>query len=173
MCPSFLIFSSLIPMRTSLSDSQASLMACVSLSIRDPALLHMKPLSRGRMSSCIFFHWDSSQTDPVCLRVCQLHQQSCEGLSHCLFKMLPQFQQFRDRMFPDCDSLHYKAPVCMHGQGCPFLRIRGCTEIASSIFSISLTWCLILPMDSMFWNPRKRWLASSNVHSLFLVSHPL
>lgn len=144
MCLSFLIFSSLIPMRTSLSDSQASLMACVSLSIRDPASLHMKPLSRGGMSSCIFFpHWDSTQMDPVCLRVCQLPQQSCEKLSHCLFKMLPKFQQFRDRLFPDCDSLHYKAPVCTHGQGCPFLRIGGRTEIASSISSISLTFSLM------------------------------
>lgn len=144
MCPSFLIFSVLIPMRASLSDSQASLMACIGLSIRGPASLPMKPLSPGGMSSCIFFpHWDSTQTDPVYLCVCQLHQQSCEGLFHCLFKMLPQFQCSETECSLIVTASMIKAPVCTHGQGCPFLCIGGRTEMAPSISSISFTFSLM------------------------------
>lgn len=129
-------------MRTSLS--QASLMACIGLSIRVPATLHMKSLSLGGMSSCIFFPTGTilrlilSASGSV-----SFTSRAARDSSIACLKCFPSSSSSETECSLIVTASMSKAPVCTHGQGCPFLSIGGHTEIASSTSSISLTFSLM------------------------------
>lgn len=100
----------------------------------------MKPLSGGEMSSCIsrLFSLDSTQNDPVCCHVCQLHKESCEDSSIACLKCLTNSSLLRYCSLIMTASI-IKAPICTQSQGFPFLCIEGQAEIVSSLISLSFS----------------------------------